>query len=125
MAPRDALSRDSLEYERRGRLLRDDHYKATIRARARELLRVDVGAPGAGAGDTARRSPTVESGRSSETVLKVISWTKSRHAPMAQARYAARTREGDAPERSLAMFNEEGRELRGPAVAAEIEVLGA
>jgi len=40
MAPRDTLSRDSLEYERRGRLLRDDHYREVMRARARQLLRV-------------------------------------------------------------------------------------
>jgi len=121
VAPRDRLSRDSLEYERRGRLLRDDHYRGVTWARARELLRLDVGASGAGVGGTARQSQAIGGGRSSETVLKVISWTKSRHAPMAQARYAARTREGDPPEKSLAMFNEEGRELRGPAVAAEIE----
>ena len=124
MPPRDALSRDSLAYDRRGRLLRDDHYREVIKARARELLHVGVGAPSARAGGTATRSATIESGRSSETVLKVISWTKSRHAPMAQARYAARTREGDAPGKSLAMFNEEGRELRGPAVATEIESWG-
>ena len=124
MSPRDALSRDSLEYERRGRLLRDDHYREVIRARARELLRLDVGVPDERYGGRARQSPTGEHGRSSETVLKVISWTKSRHAPMAQARYAARTREDDPPEKSLAMFNEEGRELRGPAVAAEIESWG-
>jgi hypothetical protein len=53
-------------------------------------------------------------------VLKVISWTKSRRAPLAQAQYAARTRLHDATEASLPMINEEGRELRGATVAAEI-----
>lgn len=115
-----ALSRDSLEYERRGRLLHDRHYEAAIRARAREVLRLELGGLGGGA----TRTPAIAKGVSRETVLKVISWTKSRHAPLAQARYAARTRDMDPPEQALEMINEHGTVLRGTEVAREIEGWG-
>src|SRR5260221_7215171 len=37
MAP-VAISRDSLDYERRGRIIGEDQYKGAIRARMRELM---------------------------------------------------------------------------------------
>jgi hypothetical protein len=116
------LSNDSLEYVRRGRVVGQAHYREAIRARARELLRAPV-RRGAAAQVGGRRQVSGTAGRrtaSSETVLKVISWTKSRRAPLAQARYAARTRLHDAAEASLPMINEEGRELRGAEIEAEI-----
>jgi hypothetical protein len=120
------LSRDSLEYERRGRVVGEAHYREAIRARARELLRIG-GRSSAGSGrpgGLARASPTsTASGgrtRSNETVLKVISWTKAQRAPLAQAKYAARTRERDPADASLTMSNEEGRTLSGSEVEAEI-----
>ena len=57
---------------------------------------------------------------SNETVLKVISWTKSPHVPLRQAKYAARTRSVDPPEQAMPMINEQGRALRGVEVEVEI-----
>src|SRR3954469_21306825 len=37
------ISRDSLDRERRGRIIGEDQYKGAIRARTRELLRLDTG----------------------------------------------------------------------------------
>src|SRR6185437_3065254 len=113
------LSRDSLAYERHGRIVGEEHYRAAIRARVRELLR--VGAGGAGGRSTQPGTAGASGGkpRSNETVLKVISWTKAKGAPLAQARYAARIRDDDAPERALPMVNESGRELRGGEIIDE------
>jgi len=121
---RTSLSRDSLDHERRGRVVGDNHHREAIRARMRELLRIrgrssGVGGRPAGAPMSAPAASGVRA-PSNEAVLKVISWTKARHAPLAQAKYAARTREQDPPEASLTMINEEGRELHGAEVEAEI-----
>src|ERR1700712_3276249 len=109
---RFGLSRDSLERERRGRIVGDDQHRAAIRALARELLGADLG------GDAVRRSTSPWSfasagfvagkGTSREAVLKIVSWTKNSASPMAQAKYASRTRETDPPNFSLSMVNEEG-----------------
>jgi hypothetical protein len=173
-----AISRDSLDRERRGRVIGEDQYKGAIRARTRELMRLDTGrpggghrvpggAPGGGSGEVGRgyqapgaapgagarsggargglapggggrsgRGPgghqapgtapgaaaRLAGGRatSSETVLKVVSWTKDSASPMAQARYASRTRQSDPAGVGLPMINEEGRELRGVQIEAEI-----
>jgi hypothetical protein len=40
------ISRDSLESERRGRIIGEDQHKAAIRARTRELMRLDAGRGG-------------------------------------------------------------------------------
>ena len=40
------LSRDSLDSERRGRIIGEDQHKAAIRARTRELLRLETGRGG-------------------------------------------------------------------------------
>ena len=89
---RVSLSNDSLDYERRGRVVGQAHYREAIRARARELLgALHRGGAAAQVGGARQASSTA--GRrtaSRETVLKVISWTKSRRAPLAQAQYAGR-----------------------------------
>jgi hypothetical protein len=59
-------------------------------------------------------------GASREAVLKIVSWTKDSASPLAQARYASRTRQSDPPHARLVMINEEGRTLRGSQIGAEI-----
>ncbi len=122
------LSRDSFEYEKRGRIIGQNHHEAAIRARARELLRIG-GAPPSGGGGSAGITPSATRSAaahftigspSKQTVLKVVNWTKGRQAPMMQAKYAARTRDRDPAESALPMFNEAGRELRGAEIAAEV-----
>src|SRR5258708_40359826 len=98
MAP-VSISRDSLAYERRGRLIGEDQHKAATRARVRELMGMNGGRRG---GRAAASPPPVERlglgrGASRESVLKIVSWTKDRASPLAQAKYAARTRKGDPP----------------------------
>src|SRR5216684_4479846 len=121
MAP-IAISRDSLERERRGRIIGEDQHKGAIRARVRELIGIDLGRGGGHA--VAAPSPAQQvglgKGTSREAVLKVVSWTKDRASPLAQAKYASRTRESDPPSGGLLMVNEEGRELRGAAIEAEV-----
>jgi hypothetical protein len=121
MAP-IVISRDSLDYERRGRIIGEDQYKAAIRARARELMGMDGGHGGEHA--VAAPSPAqrvgLGKGASREAVLKIVSWTKDRASPLAQAKYAARTRESDLAGDALQMVNEEGRELRAAAIEAEV-----
>jgi hypothetical protein len=53
-------------------------------------------------------------------VLKVISWTKDSVSPMAQAKYASRTRQSDPPAGGLFMVNDEARALRGAEIEAEL-----
>jgi hypothetical protein len=122
------LSRDSFEFEKCGRILGEDHHDSAIRARARELMRLG-GTPQYVGGGRARltlSAARIATGHftlgspSNQTVLKVVNWTKGRQAPMAQAKYASRTREADSPESALPMFNEAGQELRGAEIAAEI-----
>src|SRR5690348_10860466 len=118
------LSRDSLDYERRGRVVAQDHHREALRTRARELLRV----PDRSSGAASQWSSSLSGGtsaagnrpRSNETVFKVISWTKAQRAPLTQAKYASRTRDQDDPGLSLPMINEEGRALHGAEIAAEV-----
>jgi hypothetical protein len=123
------LSRDSFEYEKRGRVVGEDDYRAVIRARARELLRGGGGARSGGRGGSAGSvSPAAEKavagikagGPSNESVLKVVNWTKARRSALAQALYAARTRDEDPPEHALPMLNESGKELVGAEIEAEV-----
>jgi hypothetical protein len=95
------ISRDSLDSERRGRIIGEDQYKAAIRARTRELLRLDTSraayrsqAPAPMPGVGARIGGGKVASR--EAVLKIVSWTKDSASPMAQARYASRTRPASA-----------------------------
>src|SRR5947209_5823669 len=117
------ISRDSLDYERRGRIIGEDQHKAAIRARVRELMRTGGGRGNLDA--TARASSAQhlgsEKGASRESVLKIVSWTKDRASPLSQAKYASRTRENDPPSGALVMINEEGRELDGAGIAAEVK----
>lgn len=123
------LSSDTFEYERRGRVVGEEDYRAVIRARARELLSAGGGRGGAAGRGGGSGSPTAQKaiaglkagGPSNESVLKVVNWTKARRSALAQALYAARTREGDPPENSLPMLNEAGHELSGAAIAAEVD----
>jgi hypothetical protein len=121
MAP-VAISRDSLDYERRGQIIGEDQHKDAIRACVRELMRIGGGRGGGRA--AAAPSPAQRlgwgKGTSRETVLKVVSWTKDRASPLAQAKYASRTRDSDPPSGALLMANEDGRELRGAEIAAEV-----
>jgi hypothetical protein len=118
-----AISRDSLDYERRGRIIGEDQHKGAIRARVRELMGMDGGRGGGRAAATPSPAQRfgLGKGTSRETVLKVVSWTKDRASPLAQAKYASRTRESDPPSGALLMVNEEGRELRGADIAAEVK----
>jgi hypothetical protein len=123
------LSRDSLEFERRGRVVGEDDYRATIRARARELLSVGGGSFRNGRGGSAAIQPSAlkavaglkAGGPSNQSILKVVNWTKERRAAMAQAKYAARTRDEDPPEKAVPMLNEAGRELNGVEIEAEVK----
>jgi hypothetical protein len=117
---RGSISKDGLEYERRGRVVGENHHREAIRARARELLRVGGRSGGGRPASGASLAAFEGRGSSNQTILKVIGWTKTPGAPLAQAKYAARTREQDPPEASLTSFNEEGRSLHGAAVEAEI-----
>src|SRR6266481_2918436 len=80
-----------------------------IRARVRELMAMGGGR--AGRHTAATPSPAqrlgLGKGTSRETVLKIVSWTKDRASPLAQAKYASRTRESDPPSGALVMINEE------------------
>src|SRR6266849_1516078 len=120
------ISRDSLESERRGRIIGEDQHKAAIRARTRELLRLDIGRGGASRRQAPAPMPGPGArvgggkGASREAVLKIVSWTKDSASPLAQVRYASRTRQSDPPHAGLVMINEEGRTLRGAQIGAEI-----
>jgi hypothetical protein len=119
------ISRDSLDSERRARIIGEDQHKGAIRARTRELLRLDAGRGGGGRRQApATPAPGVRrgggKGASREAVLKIVSWTKDSTSPMAQARYASRTRQSDPPNAGLVMVNEEGRALRGVQIEGEI-----
>lgn len=125
---RTGISKDSLDYERRGRLLRDDLEREAVRRRAAVLLSGSSSIRAAGAtssrahataamGATAR----IGRGRSREVVFKVVNWTKAQRSPLSQALYAAHARGSDLPERVLAMTSEDGRQIRGGgAIRAEI-----
>jgi len=119
-----------LEYERRGRVIGEDDHRATIRARARELLSIGGGSRHDREGGSAAVAASAASkavaglkagGPSNQSVLKVVNWTKERRAAMAQAKYAARTRDEDPAEKAVPMLNEAGRELNGVEIEAEIK----
>ncbi len=116
------LSRDSLEYEKRGRVIGEDDHRATIRARARELLSLDGGPRRDRGGGSAAIAPSA----ASKAVAGLRAGgpsnrTKERRAAMAQAKYAARTRDDDPPEKAVPMLNEAGRELNGVEIEAEVK----
>lgn len=125
---RTGLSRDSLDRERRGRIIGEDQHKGAIRARARELMRMDIGRGGGGRAASPTPAPSTRfsggKGASREAVLKVIAWTKDSASPMAQAKYASRTRQSDPPEGGLLMVNEEGCALRGARGRGGNHVMG-
>src|SRR5689334_9802204 len=104
--PRHALSKDSLEYEKRGRLLRDEHGREVAQSRAAELL---SSRGGGGTGRSATLSTVSSPGasalklRSRELVLKIVSWSKDARPALSQALYAGQARDGDPPDRALTM----------------------
>lgn len=115
------LSRDDFAYERRGRVVGDDGYRTAIKRRAREILSVG---PSAGTrlrtGSPSRTASTVRP-LSTESVLKVIAWTKGHHAAPRQAFYVGRARDKDDPRRQVALENERGELVQGKAaIQAEI-----
>jgi len=112
MAP-IAISRDGLDYERRGRIIGEDQHKGAIRARVRELMAMGGGRAGSHTAVTPSPAQRLGLGKgaSRETVLKIVSWTKDRASPLAQARYASRTRTNDPPSGALHMISDDGREL--------------
>lgn len=103
------LSRDDLAYEKRGRIVGDDEYRAAIKRRAREIL--SLGYPAG----TRRGSPNEGVPASTESVLKVIAWTKGKHAAPRQAFYVGRARDKDDPRRQVALENERGELMQGKA----------
>lgn len=111
------LSRDDLAYEKRGRIVGDDEYRSAIKRRARQIL--SLGPPtGIRRG---RGSPTEGVPASTESVLKVIAWTKGKHAAPRQAFYVGRARDQDDPRREVALENERGELVQGKAaIQAEI-----
>jgi hypothetical protein len=84
-----SISSDSLDRERRGRIIGEDQHKGAIRARTRELMRLDArrggakGTPAAAPGPGARYGGG--NGASREAVLKVVSWTKDTRARRTRA----------------------------------------
>lgn len=105
------LSRDDFAYEKRGRLVGDDEYRASIQRRAREILSL-----GPSTGTRLRgSSPSEGISASTESVLKVIAWTKGRHAAPRQAFYVGRARDKDDPTRQVALENERGDLVQGKA----------
>jgi hypothetical protein len=111
------LSRDDLAYEKRGRIVGDDEYRAATKRRAREILSLG---PSAGT-RRAPGGPREGIPASTESVLKVIAWTKGKHAAPRQAFYVGRAREKDDPRRQVALENERGELVQGrAAIQAEI-----
>jgi hypothetical protein len=133
----ESLNRDyGFRYAKRGRLLRDEEQAAVIEARARELLSLHGGGTpsrrvtepmlaAASRGSAAAPGPAGRS-RSSETVLKVIGWSKAGGSALNQARYISRTRDIDiaAGQQPVPIENERGETIDGPALKAEIASWG-
>ncbi|WP_119419709.1 relaxase/mobilization nuclease domain-containing protein [Desertibaculum subflavum] len=105
------LSRDDLASEKRGRIVGDDEYRAAIKRRAREILSLG---PSAGA-RLRGGGPTGTAATSTESVLKVIAWTKGKYAAPRQAFYVGRARDKDDPRRQVALENERGELVQGKA----------
>lgn len=126
LAKSPSINGDSLEYEKRGRLLKDHHYEAAARARAAALL---IGGRMGYASKASQRSlhqrPAAASSAGSrafkepsrESVLKVIQWTKAAETPKRQARYVARVRADDEQKgrEPIPMENERGETIIGRA----------
>jgi hypothetical protein len=114
------LSRDDLGYEKRGRVIADDEYRASIKHRAREILSL-----GPSPGTRLRRDGPASKPASTESMLKVIAWTKGLHAAPRQAFYVGRARDKDDPRRQVALENERGELVQGKAdLKAEIASWG-
>lgn len=119
------ISGDSLEQEKRGRLLKDHQYEAVARARTAMLLNGRGGASprgrasaggAAGARSASGRSRAGQAkAPSRESVLKIINWSKAASSAGKQARYIARVREDDrkGDVEPLAMENERGEAFVG------------
>lgn len=132
------INGDSLEKEKRGRLLKDQQYEAAARARVAQLIGHGPTASGARSRQAKTPAPAVQyptggrrvrAGRtpSRESVLKVIQWTKAANTPARQARYVGRVRaadeqKGQAP---LPMENERALPIVGrAAIDREMESWG-
>ncbi len=116
------LSRDEFAYERRGRIVGEDEYRSSIKRRAREIL--SLGPPGGArlrAGGATGGAASISRGLSTESVLKVIAWTKGQHAAPRQALYIGRARDKDDAGRQVPLENERGELVQGKAeIQAEI-----
>jgi len=111
------LSRDAFAYERRGRIVGEDEYRSSIKRRARDIL--SLGPPGGARLRTG--GATLSRALSTESVLKVIAWTKGQHAAPRQAFYIGRARDKDDAGRQVPLENERGELLQGKAeIQAEI-----
>ena len=116
---RGAAREDSLDNEKRGRVVNELQGEAAARARVAILLSV----PPAGhlrSGKGGARTPAgggLSKPPSRESVLKVIGWTKSSRSPVRQARYVGRARDTDqaAGLDPLPMENERGELIAGKA----------
>ena len=125
-AKSSSINGDSLEYEKRGRLLKDPQYQAAARARTAALLsggRMGYASKASKRSFQQRPAATSSAGSrafkepSRETVLKVIQWTKAAETPKRQARYVARVRADDEQKNRepISMENERGETINGRA----------
>ena len=128
MAKFVSINGDSLEYDKRGRLLKDHQYEAAARARVAQLLGqapiIPRGRPQqrTTSGSATNRVRLAKS-PSRETVFKVIQWTKAASTPARQARYVGRVRAADEEKElsPIPMENEVGQLIVGrEAVDREI-----
>lgn len=130
------LSRDTLERDKTGSPIREEHRQEAVRARVEHLL---TAGPDMFRPETARQREArelyearlagdVASGNrppSREAVLKIVNWTKSAAAPYRQAEYVARTADDQRHRPEVPMENEKGEQLTGKdQVRAEITSWG-
>ncbi|WP_026988870.1 relaxase/mobilization nuclease domain-containing protein [Fodinicurvata fenggangensis] len=100
------LNRDSFEYEKRGRIVSEgEKHERAVKARVGNVLSASPGR-----GRSARLSSTGKPS-SSEAVLKVINWSKTKHSAKNQALYTGRCRESDEQSAPLVHYNEQGEAL--------------
>ena len=129
------LSRDSLERDKTGSPIREEHRQEAVRARVEHLL---TAGPTIFRPETAKQREARELyelqlagviawGKpdnrppSREAVLKIVNWTKSAAAPFRQAEYVARTADDQKHRPEVPMENEKGEQLAGKdQVRAEI-----
>jgi hypothetical protein len=132
MAKSVSINGDSLEYDKRGRLLKDHQYEAAARARVAQLLgQAPIILRGRSQKPTTSGLATsrarLSKPPSRETVFKIIQWTKAANTPARQARYVGRVRAADE-EKGLSpipMENEVGQQIVGrEAIDYEIESWG-